>query len=158
MLVLAARLADADKRLQRELRKRFTEAAKPVAAKARQAIESAPSHHGGRLRSEIAGTVRVSVSTSRTRGPSVAIVSEGRKMPPGKDRLPLLFDDRMFRHPVFGGRAGELSVRRHGRGWTWVYQRGHPGWFHETIAREKERFQQAALEVLDETARHLEGH
>ena len=146
MLVLAARLANADKDLRAQLSRRFRAAAEPVAADARQAILTAgPVHYERRLRAETAATVRTEVNLPVT-GVRVSILSEGTKMPPDKANLPHLMDVGHWRHPVFGDRqtwVGQLSVR--------------PGWFTLTCLAGAPAFNQAAVAAMDEVAQQIGG-
>jgi hypothetical protein len=170
METLALRLKEADPILKRELRRKMKAAAGPLVRDVQAAILSAPSHHGGNLRAEIAATVSASVGISPTRGVALNILSRGSKMPPGKGTLPMHFnDDRRFHHPVFGREQAEAEAvaarrslgkgagRGHGRGWTWVHQFGHAnGWFDDTISQGALVLRMAVQAAMNETKRKLE--
>jgi hypothetical protein len=145
MKLLAARLHDADPALKRELRRSMRTAAGPVVAAVRASILSMPSHHDGSLRAGTARTVSSSVGLTRT-GARLDIVSAGRKMPAGEDRLPGFLDSaKGWSHPVFGNRD------------VWVRQHGKPAWFERPPAVAAPALRRAVQDAMDATARKL-GH
>jgi hypothetical protein len=149
MKLLAARLKEADPVLKRELRKKFRDAAEPVAGDVEQSILLMPSHHGGTLRREVARTVVVRTSFSSA-GVRVQIDSLGSKMPAGKGTLPHHLDsDKGWNHPVWG------HGPRSRWGWTRRRQLGKPGWFERPIADNAREFRDAALKAIAETEKHL---
>jgi hypothetical protein len=90
------------------------------------------------------------------------IISNGRKMPPGKETLPAHLDsDRGWGHPVFArgqfmnsrSKAGRLAVRR---SWTWVREMGTPGWFERPITADARQIQAACQAAMDQVKRDLE--
>lgn len=149
MKLLAARLKDADPALKKALRKNFRDAAEPVAGDVQQSILLMPSHHGGTLRRETAGTIVVRTSFSSA-GVRVQIDSLGSKMPPGKGTLPHHLDSsKGWHHPVWG--HGPRS-RWH---WTRRRQLGKPGWFERPITDNARAFRDAALAAIAEAERKL---
>lgn len=143
MKLLAARLKTADPALKRDLRRNMRQIAAPTVARVRESILSMPSHHDGTLRGEIARTVSSSVGITKT-GVRLDILSSGRKMPAGKDRLPGFTDSaRGWNHPVFGNRN------------VWRRQHGKPGWFELTIMRSARDAERAVQRAMGATARKL---
>jgi len=171
MKLLAAKLKDADPVLKRELRKKFRDAAEPVAGDVQQSILLMPSRRQDHtLRAEVAGTVVVRTSFAQS-GVRVSIDSDGRKMPHGKETLPRHLDEAGFWHPVYprGPRftlrpsrarkfrhlaEGQRPLVKQGA-WTWVEQTGKPGWFERPVIDNARQFRDAALAAIDETERHL---
>jgi len=164
---LAAKLAVADPKLRTSLRKKLREIARPVNEAVRNEIltgtgwHAAPAgptrthgkpgrtyHHvPGSLRKEIADTVRTSVGASRV-GVRMDIVSTGRRMPPGKQTLPVHTDRRRgWGHPVF--LHGTVAARPRQQ-WAWVREWGPAGWFEEGGTRAGRAAQAAAKDALDE--------
>ncbi len=149
MKLLAAKLKEADPKLKRELRKKFRDAAEPVAGDVEQSILLMPSHHDGTLRREVAGTVVVRTSFSSA-GVRVQIDSLGSKMPAGKGTLPHHLDSgKGWNHPVWG--HGPRS-RWH---WTRRRQLGKPAWFEKPVIDNAREFRNAALAAIAETEKHL---
>lgn len=157
-------LKDAPRKLVRDLRRQYKQAADEAAGKAKEAILAASSEHPGSLRAEIAATLTTS---TRLRGDGLVaeIDSRGTLMPPGKEMLPAYADAETprytrWRHPVYGrGAAGlagrQLYVQR--KGWTWVVQEwpSARGWFTGTLQGEANRFAEAAQKAMDDIAREL---
>jgi hypothetical protein len=165
MKLLAARLKDADPKLKRELRRRFKDAAEPVAGDVEQSILLMPSRHDGTLRREVAKTISLRTMFTIS-GVRVQIDSLGQKMPEGKGTLPHHLDsDKGWEHPVFGRpepEAESVALQKlhgkgfgHGRAWTWRHQFGKPGWFEKPIIDNAREFRNAALAAIAETEKHL---
>jgi hypothetical protein len=151
MRLLAVRIRSADPVLKAELRKNMKAAAGPLVAKVQQSILDMPSKHAGGLRKDVARTVTSQLSVQKT-GVHLAIVSYGTRMPEGMTNLPALMDAPTgWGHPVFERRLR----RRFRREWTWVRQRGKPGWFEDTISGEAKALRQAAQDAMDATARKI---
>jgi hypothetical protein len=145
MKLLAARLREADPALRRELRRNMKALAGPVVSRVQASILSMPSHHDGSLRGQVARTVSASAGFTRA-GVRLEIVSSGRKMPAGEDRLPGFLDSaRGWNHPVFGNRD------------VWRRQHGKTGWFENPITSAGPALKRAAQAAMDETAHRLEG-
>jgi hypothetical protein len=169
---LAASLATADPVLKRALRRNLQALAGPVATAVKGAVLShgdwhavpakpgaGQPHHGRRyghpaaLRGEIADTVSVSVALTK-RGVRMDIVSNGAKMPEGKQTLPAHAEAKKgWGHPVF--LHGTVASRPRGE-WAWVRQWGKPGWFSEGGARAGRRAQAAGRAALNEVQAHIE--
>jgi hypothetical protein len=149
MKLLAARLKDADPALKRELRKKFRDAAEPVAGDVQQSILLMPSHHDGTLRREAARTIVTRTSFSSA-GVRVQIDSLGSRMPQGKGTLPHHLDSgRGWHHPVWGhGPRGKWH-------WTRRRQLGKPGWFERPVIDNARAFRDAALAAIGEVERKL---
>lgn len=165
--LLIAELKTADPALKRDLRRNLREAARPAVDAARRSILAMPSRHGGSLREEVARSVTLTTSLTRS-GIRVAITAKPRKMPPGKESLPAHLDSaKGWNHPVYGrpeAEAESVALQQvhgkgfgHGRGWAWVKQFGKPGWFEEPIALHARDFQAAADAALAEAERRLSG-
>jgi len=145
MKQLAARLHEADPALKRELRRNLRAAAGPVVAAVQESILSMPSHHDGSLRAEVARTVSSSVGLTRN-GARLEIVSSGRKMPAGEDRLPGFLDSvKGWNRPVFGNRD------------VWRRQHGKPAWFERPVTGKAPALRRTAQDAMDETKRKLGG-
>jgi hypothetical protein len=149
MKLLAAKLKEADPKLKQELRKKFRDAAEPVAGDVQQSILLMPSHRGGTLRREVARTIVVRTSFSAA-GVRVNIDSLGSRMPRGKETLPRHLDSaKGWNHPVWG----------HGprRTWHWTRRRQHgkTGWFERPVIEDAREFRDAALAAIDAVEREL---
>jgi len=143
MKLLAVKMRTADPRLKKALRKKLTDAARPVARRVQDSILSMPAHDEAGLRAETAATVKVTSRISRS-GISVSIVSYGGKMPAGKESLPKHLDSsRGWGHPVWGHRD------------RWVRQRGKPQWFETPPTLNRNEFRSACEAAMNETARQL---
>jgi len=141
--ILAAKLRAAPAEMKRDLRRQLRGQAGPAVRAAKESILSMPSHHDGTLRGEVARTVSSSVGLS-ARGARLDIVSSGRKMPAGKDRLPGFLDSaKGWNHPVWGNRD------------AWVREHGKPGWFEVPLAKRAPELRAAAERAIDDVKRKL---
>jgi hypothetical protein len=171
MKLLAARLKEADPVLKRNLRRNFRAAAAPLVEDVKNSILTMPSHHAGKLREQVAGTVVLRTSFSSA-GVRVNIDSLGARMPAGKGTLPHHLDsDKGWNHPVyprgprFTLRTSRARKYRHlaeGKrplvkqgAWTWVHQEGKPGWFERPITDGAREFRDAALAAITAVEREL---
>lgn len=153
MALLAARIRQADPVLQRQLRARMKDAAGPVVDAVKASILAMPSHHAGHLRDDVAKTVTARVSFLKT-GVRLDITSNGARMPQGQGNMPALIDSATgWGHPVFL-RHRTLRQRKH---WTWVRQRGKPGWFEQPISDKAPDLRAAVEAAMDATARQAGG-
>lgn len=149
MRELAVKLRDADPKLRRALLRRFREVAAPVVQATQRSILDMPSVHGSKpgvvpLREAVARTVTSSVGLTRS-GARLDIVSSGRKMPEGEDRMPKHLDSaRGWGHPVF---------QRRGRPAVWVHQFGKPQWFEDPPAHSGRVVQGACSRAMNDVAR-----
>lgn len=128
------------KRFRRELRA----AAQPLVPVVKASIWRIPSKTGsGQLRTEMVRATRVeSRTTGRHAG--VAIRVDGRKMPPGKRRLPSYMEGsrKPWRHPVFGNRE------------VWVTQKPNP-YFYKVVRPAGLAARRAVNRVLDGVTREI---
>lgn len=140
--------AEADgQELVQDLAEQLRAALEPAVGEVRAAVlgmASAGLPHGGEsLRAAVAAAV---VSEVRVTGGSAVarIRATKRAMPRGFANAPARLNARRgWKHPV------------HGRTSTWVTQMGAPGWFDDTIARGRDRYERAAREALDRVARRV---
>jgi hypothetical protein len=171
----AARLKEATPAVRRDFRRNMRSAGDPAVKAARKSILSMPSHHDGTLRKEIAGTVSTSVGAPVRSGVRVEVVSDGRKMPAGKQNLNGYTEQPQgWNHPVFGRpmaelvahmtagfspkpRSGRAPSRQHGRGWAWVRQTGKPFWFSQSIARGGQAARAACEDTMRQAKTRLGG-
>jgi hypothetical protein len=142
-----ARLRDAPAVLNRELESELGKAGRDAARKAQDRIRGA----GQALAGQIAATVSVT-GTTRSGRVTVAIISDGRKMPPGKKNLPAYADASQarfarWRHPVHG--PGKRNPDP-----AWVTQEwpAARGWFTGTLRGEQDTFLAAARRAVDGAA------
>jgi hypothetical protein len=180
MKALAVRLKGADKKLQRNVRKRFKDAAAPVVAQVQASALSMPvaghTYHDRppSLLEAVAGTVYSSTSITRN-GIEVHIISSGKRMPkPFPPTLPELMDrPQGWSHPVFAQGARFRLGRSHARKyrfrpsaltplvkrgrWTWAHQEAKPHWFEAPIQDSYGEFRRAADQAISDTGRELEG-
>jgi hypothetical protein len=164
---LAAKLKTADPVLKRELRRALKDAAGGAADAARSSILAMPGEKVGTppLRPAVAKSVTVRTGFGNTI--SVAIVAEPDKMPSGMGNMPKRLNQATFNHPVYGSRLGEQAsvlLKKaggkgggHGRGWTWVTQKGKKGWFDDSIRRTGPEVQQKISDAMDTTAGYITG-
>ena len=144
MKLLAAKLHGADAELKKNLRREFRHAAAPVVAAVKTSIASAPSHHDGTLRREIARTVSARSSIRKT-GVALDVVSAGSRMPAGKTNLAAYTDRaRGWRHPVYGHWRSRVPP-----------QTLKPGWFEDPVIAQGRTLQHACEQAMDDTARKL---
>ncbi len=171
-----ARLAAAAPQVRTDLRRELRSIATPVASRVKAEIEgstgwhaqpagatrtrgkkgrryTSPAHPHSPLRKEISGTISVSVGASRA-GVRMDIVSSGRKMPPGKETLPIHSDRRRgWGHPVFlHGSVAALPRSK----WAWVREWGPVGWFERSAYDAGRDAQKAGKVVIDEVRARLE--
>jgi hypothetical protein len=97
-------------------------------------------HAGQSLRQAIAGGVKI--QPLRAGSPGARIAATGSGMPRGFRKAPKRFNERKFRHPVFGGDQ-------------WVNQIGAPGWFDDTLDRFRPRLVVLANKSLDARAERI---
>jgi len=93
------------------------------------------------MRSAIAGRVAVEAKPSG-RAVGVRIVARKVRLR-GFVNAPKKFNDRNWRHPVFGHRD------------RWVTQIGKPGWFDDSVQRERRGYRRAVLDAMDATAKRI---
>lgn len=118
--------------LTKELRKVVKDAARPIAAEVKATTPSR----------QIAKSVTIEARLGKN--PRVRVKADRKKMPPGKESLPALFERPKFRHPVFGDRE------------TWVTQQGGPA-FGPVARRRKAAVQAQILAAVDKVIRDLEA-
>jgi hypothetical protein len=166
---LARKLRDAGRKdLRSALRKRISEAGKPVVEDVRAAVRDlrVTSHGGGtaqrrrynvsrakttkaadRAQRRAAGLRQTIASATRlqqtTKG--IRIVINSQRLPEDQRSLPRRLDsDKGWRHPVFGNRS------------NWVSQKGGP-YFATTIKKRAPAFRQAIVDAMDEITAELES-
>jgi hypothetical protein len=176
MKILVVKLREADPKLRRELLHNFRAQAAPLVAKVQNSILDMPVEHPPRpgvpLRAEVADTVTSSVGLNKS-GVRLDIVSLGRRMPEGSETLPFHLDQPQgWSHPVFGRgprfTMGRSQAKRFARrptilrpmvkrgAWTWVRERGKPGWFERPISESARNVQEACQRAMDEVKRKLD--
>jgi hypothetical protein len=146
-LLVAALRNEADgKELGRDLVRELTKAAEPAlrAAQAELMSMGSTSEALPGLRSTVVRHTKIRVRLGGRR-PGVAIVSDKNGMPRGFYNAPKRLNEaRGWRHMVFGNAE------------RWVWQRGKPGWFDDTISKFKPAAQRAAQKALDDVARRID--
>jgi hypothetical protein len=147
-LVRAARQIrqEADgKELRKQLLRHTKAALDPAAQQVRGAILAMPSsgdpRKGPPLRQAIAAKVKVQVRLSgRTPGASIKV--QKIKGARGFPNAPKRTNRRAgWRHPVWG----------HG----WAHQTGKPGWFDDTLKKNRDDYRKAVLSAVDEMSRQM---
>lgn len=170
--ILAARLRTADPELKRDLRRRFRSAAGDAAdAVQRSALALPAEKYQEGLRAQVAATIRVETRITRS-GITVSIVSDGRRMPPGKASLPRHMDSpKGWSHPVFpqgprfrlrpsraaryiGIRASKRPLVHEGN-WTWVHEMSRPFWFEQPIMDRQRQLTDALQRAVNDTQAKL---
>lgn len=153
--------------LRKKLRKKITDAGRPVVGEVRAAVRDLPVTSrggGGKARTafnvERASTERAKASAARRAGGLRASIARAVKLqvtargvrftvnsavlPPDQRTLPRHLDSaKGWRHPVFGDRD------------VWVHQKGRP-YFAATIKRRAPAFRKAVLEAMEEIRRELD--
>lgn len=153
--------------LRKALRKKITEAGRPVVDDVKAAVRDLPvtSRGGGRkarttynvgratterakssaarraagLRATVASATKLQVTAK-----GVRIVIQSSKLPPDQRTLPRHLDsEKGWRHPVFGDRD------------VWVHQKGRP-YFAVTIKRRAPAFRRAVLEAMEQIRNQLD--
>lgn len=153
--------------LRKQLRKKITDAGRPVLDDVRSAVRDLPvtsrggggkqrlgynverattaraktsaGRRGSGLRQTIAAATKLQVTA---RG--VRFVVQSSKLPPDQRTLPRHLDsEKGWRHPVFGDRE------------EWVHQRGRP-YFAVTIKKRASAFRKAIVEAMEQIRRDLE--
>lgn len=167
---LAARLKKAARKdLRAALRKRITDAGRPVVDEVKAAVQNLPitgtrgggtkqrkGHNVARARAteraknaarrRKAGLRRTIASATRLQvtARGVRIVVNSGRLPESQRTLPRHLDSpKGWRHPVFGNKE------------HWVHQQGKP-YFATTIKRRAPQFRQAVLKAMDEIRAELE--
>jgi hypothetical protein len=154
--------------LRKALRRKISEAGKPVLADVKAAVREIPvtSRGGGtgarrRHNVERATTARAKASASRRRAglratiasatklqitvKGVRFVVQSSKLPADQQSLPRHLDsEKGWRHPVFGDRD------------NWVHEQGRP-YFAVTIKKRAPVFRKAILEGMEEIKKQIEG-
>lgn len=152
MELLSVRLKAADPKLRRALYRRLRAEVKPAADAVRRSALDMPAYRyrDRGLREEVAATITTSASVTRT-GAKVTISSLGRRMPEGKQSLPLHMDRRRgWGHPVF-----QRDVRMPRKGWTWVRQHGQAGWFENPVIARAPEIRAACQKAVSDMTRDL---
>ena len=110
---LSAALRNADKRIQREMRKAIRKSGEDAVRDVRAAIQAIPSsgQSGTGVRAALAAGTTVSISAS-ARSAGVTIKTSPNRLPGNKRALAKAMNKPSFRHPVFGN--------------GWVSQAGNP--------------------------------
>jgi hypothetical protein len=150
------------RQLRQELRKRITDAGRPVVQDVRQAVRDVPvkgTQGGGALQRRRAAVLKARTVRSAARAAAgrhslrraiasatglrvvnrgVYIIVRASQMPEGQETLPKhLNNPKGWRHPVYGDRA------------TWVHQEGHP-YFDVTIRRHEVEFRRACEQAIED--------
>jgi hypothetical protein len=167
---LARKLRDAGRKdLRSALRKRISEAGKPVVEEVRTAVRDlrVTSSHGGgtaqrrgftvsraktakaadRARRRAAGLRETVARATRLQitAKGVRFLVDSKQLPADQRSLPRHLDsDKGWRHPVFGNRS------------VWVSQKGGP-YFATTIKKRAPAFRQAIVDAMDEITAELES-
>lgn len=101
------------------------------------------------IRPALAAGVRASIKTGRVSKKTGDVTGEGirveatkKRLPAGSEPMLYLYGRDKFRHPVFGDTE------------TWVNQRGKP-WFYRPIAKQRNSFKQAVVDVIESAAREI---
>lgn len=103
-------------RLRRRFAANLRAAAEPIKTEAQANFRGMPNHSGRStgLGAALAAATRVSVAQG-ARNVAVRIITDGRRMPAGKQGLPQMVEGEVrWRHPVFGNRK------------VWVGEAPHP--------------------------------
>lgn len=153
--------------LRKALRKKISEAGRPVLDDVKAAVRELPvtSRGGGtgqRRRHNVARATTDRAKTSAARrhaglratiasatklqitAKGVRFVVQSSKLPPDQQSLPRHLDsEKGWRHPTFGDRD------------NWVHQRGRP-YFAVTIKKKAPTFRRAALEAMEEIRKQIE--
>lgn len=160
--VLSARLKDADKSIQRSMRKRLRAAAKPLVADVKQAA--------GEVSKTIPQSVVLEMKYSEKRA-GAYIKAKRSKMPDGKQALPGLLErgskgsgGRYIRHPVFARNGSSvltgrrvhrnLNRRSQGRRVVYVNQPTQP-FLAVTVNRHADDVRREMTKILDDVERDL---
>lgn len=139
----------AGKGLRTKLRTNLRLAATPIAADVKRGIFAigAKGVKSTGLRTAMMRAVRISTSLA-LKGPTVNVIVDAKKMPPGQDSLPQLFDtgyrgSGSFDHPVYGDRE------------NWQPQQS-AGYSQPAVDKNLESVQAAAIAAVNETALQIE--
>lgn len=149
--------------LRKHLRRRITDAGKPVVEEVRQAARDIPvkgTPGGGALQRRRAAVLRarsargaaraargshslrraLAAATSlRTVNSGISIVLKASRMAEGQETLPRhMNSEKGWRHPVYGDRR------------DWVHQTGHP-FFDVTIRKREAEFRRACEQAIQDT-------
>lgn len=138
----------ADQRTARQI-KRGAALARLGLGRNQQRTSAAASRNRNIVRSALAAGVTASIRTGRVSKKTGDVTREGIRITATKKRLPAgsqpmlyLYGRDKFRHPVFGDTD------------TWVNQRGKP-WFYRPIAKQRNSFKKAVVDVIDAAAREI---
>ncbi|MEU6267695.1 hypothetical protein [Saccharopolyspora shandongensis] len=134
------------KDLRKQMTREIRQTANPVRQEARAAIRSMPSKGGYRkgrpLRAAIAQKIQIaSRPTGRFVGVKITAGQTGSVR--GFTHAARKTNFGRWRHPVFGDSA------------NWVSQNGEPGWFDNTMLRNRPTFRRAVRAVLEDYANRI---
>ncbi|MER5912316.1 hypothetical protein ABT124_17930 [Streptomyces sp. NPDC001982] len=142
--------------LRDNLNRRIRHAAEPIHRDLQQAARNlrvwGPGSKGGRirpktdgppLRATIAGSIRLSVTSSG----GARLWSDPGRMPPGWRSMPKNTNDGKWRHPTFGN--------KHKGGW--VNQFATKDWWFKTIRPHMPRLRSEVERILKDVERRLDG-
>lgn len=136
-----------DKELKKELTRGMRAAAKPMVAEAKRAAKDKLPRHGG-LNARVARSrMTVQVRTSGRRL-GVRIAANGPKEAGGRSLNIRALNRGEFKHPVWARGPRDK--------WVWAEQSIEPGWFDDTLTRQRPRVQGELIKAIDAVARRVE--
>jgi hypothetical protein len=124
-----------DPKLATALRRRLRQAGEETTRDMKGVVGS------GDMRSKIAGGIKTSVATSKSRQ-GVSIESTGNKLGAQRTGMHRAWNKGEFRHPVFGNKK------------KWVHQSGNP-FFGSTIRRHEDDMREAVLDALNDALKEM---
>lgn len=131
--------------LRRDLVTELRQAVEPAIGEVRGRLMASGSgglpHDGEPLRSTIAAGVKPKIRT-KGRSAGVSIVAHKRGMPRGFVNAPKRFNQRHFRHRIFGKNV-------------WVLQVGAPEWFDGPLRGHQDRYRQRVEAAMEHMVKRI---
>jgi len=130
------------RRIRQDLRDLFAEVLRPAVRDVRAALMAGggSAHDGEPLRQAIAHNIVMHIETGSKASASIRVLKHG--MPRDFWNAPKRFNQRRWRHKVYGRDV-------------WVSQVGAPGWFDDTLRRNRQRYRVAARRALANMAERI---
>lgn len=134
--------AEQDRKVMLATKRAIRDAAKPAAEDVRKAVLSAPASRNVGLRAGIAAGVGIRVADGGRKGATVRIVAAPTHLPANRKPMVKVFNQKSWRHPVFGNR------------FKWTRQEGHP-YFGDVIYGHRDAIRTAIVRAVEQAQTDL---
>lgn len=134
--------AEQDRKVMLATKRAIRDAAKPAAEDVKRTVLSAPGSGRTGLRAGIAAGVGIRINQGGSKGASVRIVATPNRLPANRAPMVKAFNQKSFRHPVFGNR------------FRWVRQEGRP-YFGDVIYAHRGAIRTAIVRAVEQAQTDL---